>query len=133
MSEQLNEQQIETILQYDAQQRYTYLVKEVSKKEEIWLLVDEHGCVMLNSDEEDCVPVWPNQAFASAWATEEWAHCTALSISLETWHNRWTPGLEEDQLAIVVFPDKNSEGLIFFPDEFDFELQKTKKSKQKKR
>lgn len=133
MSAQLNEQQIKTIQKYDAQQRYTYLIKEVVKNCQIWLLVDEHGCVMLNSDDEDCVPVWPNKEFAQAWATEEWSHCSAEAISLEKWHNRWTHGLEEDELAIVVFPDQNSEGLIFFPDEFDFELQQQVKKKTYKK
>ena len=132
MSNPLSDQQIKTIQQYDAQQRYTYLTKEVVKSKEIWLLVDEHGCVMLNTEEEDCVPVWPNQEFALAWATEEWAHCNAQAIPLEQWHNRWTNGLEEDELAIVVFPDQNYEGLIFFPDEFDFELRQAEKNTHKK-
>jgi len=123
MSAPLDQQQIQTIQQYDAQKRYEYLIKEVLQNKEIWLLVDEHGCVMLNSEDEDCVPVWPNEEFALSWATEEWSHCKAESISLEKWHNRWTHGLEDDELALVIFPDQNSEGLIFFPDEFDYELQ----------
>ncbi|WP_372882296.1 DUF2750 domain-containing protein [Psychromonas sp.] len=133
MSNSLDPQQIRTIQQYDAQQRYHYLLKEVINNAQIWLLVDEHGCVMLNTEEEDCVPVWPNKEFAQAWATEEWSHCKAEAISLEKWHNRWTHGLEEDELAVVVFPDQNNEGLIFFPDEFDYELhQQAKKSAAKK-
>ncbi|WP_028863962.1 DUF2750 domain-containing protein [Psychromonas aquimarina] len=133
MTQQLDEQQIKKIQKYDAQQRYFYLLKEVVKNSQIWLLVDEHGCVMLNTEDEDCVPVWPNQEFAEAWATEEWSHCKAEAISLQKWFDRWTHGLEEDELALVVFPDQNSEGLIFFPDEFDFELrQQVKKSRAKK-
>ncbi|WP_019615617.1 DUF2750 domain-containing protein [Psychromonas ossibalaenae] len=133
MSQQLDEQQIKKIQKYDAQQRYSYLLKEVVKNSQIWLLVDEHGCVMLNTEDEDCVPVWPNQEFAEAWATEEWSHCKAEAISLQKWFDRWTHGLEDDELALVVFPDQNSEGLIFFPDEFDFELrQQVKKIKHKK-
>ena len=127
MSAPLDQQQIQTIQAYNAQKRYEYLIQEVSKNKEIWLLVDEHGCVMLNTEEEDCVPVWPNKEFAQAWATEEWSHCKPESISLAKWHDRWTPGLEDDELSIVVFPDQNNEGLIFFPDEFDFELRPKKK------
>ncbi|HEY5714853.1 MAG TPA: DUF2750 domain-containing protein [Psychromonas sp.] len=134
MSKTLDAQQVQMIQQYDAQQRYNYLLKEVINNAQIWLLVDEHGCVMLNTEEEDCVPVWPNKEFAQAWATEEWSHCKAEAISLEKWHNRWTHGLEEDELAIVVFPDQHNEGLIFFPDEFDYELrQQAKKTAAKKR
>ena len=134
MSKTLDTQQIQKILQYDAQQRYHYLLKEVTQNAQIWLLVDDHGCVMLNTEEQDCVPVWPNKEFAQAWATEEWSHCKTEAISLEKWRNRWTTGLEEDELGIVVFPNQQNEGLIFFPDEFDDALQQqTKKIAAKKR
>ena len=128
MSDPLDAQQVNSIQQYSAQKRYHYLIREVLKNRQIWLLADEHGCVMLNAEEQDCVPVWPNREFAQAWATQEWSHCRPEAVSLEKWHNRWTHGLEEDELAIIVFPDQSHEGLLFFPDEFDFELQQAKKS-----
>ena len=130
MSTALTEQQVKDIQNLDAQKRYNYLLKEVVKNTQIWLLVDEHGCVMLNSEDEDCVPVWPNEEFALAWATDEWSHCKAEAISLNKWHSRWTHGLEDDELALVIFPDQNSEGLIFFPDEFDFELKQHARKKK---
>ena len=132
MSAPLDKQQIQKIQAYNAQSRSNYFMKEVLKNKQVWLLVDEHGCVMLNTEEEDCVPVWPNKEFAETWATEEWSHCTAEAISLAKWQSRWTPGLEEDELAIVVFPDQNNEGLVLFPDELEFELQQAKKPKYKK-
>ena len=119
---QLTPQRIKEILKLDQQQRVNYLCKEVQKQNQIWLLVDEHGCVMLNTEDEDCVPVWPNKEFAEDWATEEWAHCKAEAISLEKWTERWTQGLEEDELCVVVFPDKNLNGDVFSPAEFQHEL-----------
>ena len=130
MTTALTEQQVKTVLKYDASQRYTYTLKEIIKNQEVWLLVDEHGCVMLNTDDDDCVPVWPNQEFAQAWATEEWSHCSTEAISLEKWHQRWSTGLEDDELSVVIFPNQNNEGLILFPDEFDFELKQQSKKKK---
>ncbi|MBB1272259.1 DUF2750 domain-containing protein [Psychromonas sp. SR45-3] len=124
----LSPSRITEILKLDQQQRFQYLCKEVNMQQKIWLLVDEHGCVMLNTEDEDCVPVWPNKEFAEDWATEEWSHCKPEAISLDKWRERWTPGLEDDELSIVVFPDKNLKGVIFFPDEFEHEL--TLKSKK---
>jgi len=129
MSDSIDAQQVKTIQQYAPQKRYNYLIEEVLKNQQIWLLVDEHGCVMLNTDDEDCVPVWPNKEFAQSWATEEWSHCTPEAIELDKWHKKWSRGLEEDELSVVVFPDENSEGLILFPDEFDFELKKANRKK----
>ncbi|MEL0630411.1 DUF2750 domain-containing protein [Psychromonas aquatilis] len=119
---ELTAQRIKEILKLNQQQRFNYLCKEVQKQKQIWLLVDEHGCVMLNTEDEDCIPVWPNKEFAEDWATDEWSHCKAESISLEKWKARWTQGLIEDELSIVVFPDKNLNGEIFFPEEFQQEL-----------
>ncbi len=124
---------ISTIEQYDEQKRFKYLLETVINHREIWILVDEHGCMMLNTEDEDCLPVWPNKEFAQGWITDDWKDCKAQAISLNEWQSRWTTGLAEDELAIVAFPNRAEEGLILFPDEFDFELsKKTKKSSQHK-
>jgi hypothetical protein len=119
---ELTPQRIKEILNFDTQQRFQYLCKEINKQQQVWLLIDEHGCVMLNTEDEDCVPVWPNKVFAEDWATEEWSHCKAEAIDLNKWTERWTKGLTEDELSIVVFPDKELNGIILFPDEFEYEL-----------
>jgi len=124
---QLTPEKIKEVLKLDHQARFQYLCKEVNQRQEIWLLVDEHGCVMLNTEDEDCVPVWPNKEFAEDWATEEWSHCKAEAIDLDKWYQRWTLGLEEDELSVVVFPDKQLNGAIFFPDEFEHQLKKKPK------
>ncbi|MDV7102977.1 DUF2750 domain-containing protein [Vibrio sp. TH_r3] len=108
----------------DAEQRLKYCIKEIATNRQVWILTDEHGCVMLNTEDEDCVPVWPSQAFAAEWSTGEWENCVAESISVAKWHSRWTHGLADDELAIVVFPNIDQEGVVLFPDEFDFELKK---------
>jgi hypothetical protein len=124
MTDSLEASMVETIARYDSEKRYTYLLKEVSQSQQIWILNDEDGCVMLNTEDDDCVPVWPNKEFAEAWATGEWADCKAKGIDLKKWLSDWTPGLEEDELAIVIFPNHDEDGLVVYPDEFDHELRK---------
>lgn len=124
MTTELTEQQIAQILKYPQEQRVSYCLKTFKENKQIWILTDEHGCMMLNTEEEDCVPVWPNQAFAERWINDDWKNCKAEAISLNKWRSRWTNGLLDDDLAIVVFPDENEEGLVMFPDEFDIELAK---------
>lgn len=130
MSTPLDSTLITTIQSYDAEKRFKYLLKEVVEHRQIWILTDEHGCVMLNTEDEDCVPVWPHKEFAEAWATGEWEACKAEPISLNKWHSRWSHGLEDDELAVVVFPNQDEEGVVVFPDEFDVELkQQAKKNR----
>jgi hypothetical protein len=129
MSEQLSQSLVEEIQSYDDEKRAKYFFKEVVLNNKIWILTDEHGCVMLNTEEDDCVPVWPNEAFAQVWATDEWKNCQAESISLNKWFSRWSHGLADDQLAVVVFPNQAEQGLVFFPDEIEFELKKQQKKR----
>ena len=124
MSEALTKEQIDAVNKMRPEERFNYCVKEIAKHRKVWILTDEHGCVMLNTEDEDCVPVWPNEEFANEWATGEWEHCKAEPISTAKWLSRWTYGLEEDELSVVVFPNDNEEGVVLYPDEFEFELKK---------
>ncbi|NLS13438.1 DUF2750 domain-containing protein [Vibrio sp. SM6] len=130
MPKTLTDERIKELLQLDVDARYRYLIKQVVESREIWILTDEHGCVMLNTEDDDCVPVWPNQEFAALWATGEWEDCQPQAISLNKWHSRWTNGLLDDELSVVAFPNADLEGVILFPDEFDFDLtQQAKKQR----
>ncbi|KHD24792.1 phage-shock protein [Vibrio caribbeanicus] len=124
MSESLSQDQIATVNKMRAEERFNYCIKEIAKHRKVWILIDEHGCVMLNTEDEDCVPVWPHEEFANQWATGEWEHCKAESISTAKWFSRWTYGLEDDELAVAVFPNNEEEGVVLYPDEFEFELKK---------
>ena len=108
----------------DPTERMNQLFKTVALEQTIWLLVDEHGSVLLTADEDDCVPVWPTKSHAEQWATDEWEGFKAEPISVAKWKSRWTLGLEEDVLSVIVFPDQQGEGIVLYPDEFEFELQK---------
>jgi hypothetical protein len=128
----LEPEKIKQLLQMDDAQRAVYFVKEAVSQNELWILTDEHGCVMLNTEEEDCVPVWPNKEFAQAWVTDEWQTCQPEAISLNKWFSRWTQGLADDELAIVVFPSQDEQGLIYYSDELEHELKQQQHSINKR-
>jgi hypothetical protein len=119
------------IEKYQENKRLKYFLEQVIKHNEIWVLTDEHGCMMLNTDNDDCVPVWPNKEFAQTWINGDWQNCQAQAIDLKTWFSRWTTGLLDDELSIVVFPNQQQEGLVLFADEFEFELKMEQKQQYK--
>ena len=102
--------------------RYDYLVQQLVARGELWILVGDGGSVLLNSDGDDCVPVWPHQSSASAWVKDEWADCTVTAISLSDWQARWTEGLLSDGLSLAVFPNLDEEALVVSPDAFDEDI-----------
>ncbi|BDM63594.1 DUF2750 domain-containing protein [Shewanella sp. NFH-SH190041] len=102
--------------------RYDHLVAAVKAEEEIWTLQDTDGCVMLTTEEEDCIPMWPSEDAAAAWAVDDWQDCEPLSIPLKDWLSRWVPGMEDDELFVAVFPVEGDLGVVIPPHELESRL-----------
>ncbi|MEW9796577.1 DUF2750 domain-containing protein [Alteromonas sp. CYL-A6] len=102
--------------------RFDETVKAIRTGKTVWILNDEHGCVMLNADDDDGVPVWPSADIAALWATDEWAHCEPLAVSLDDWLKKWTPGMRQDELLVIVCPVPGEDGEVLEPDEFAHHL-----------
>lgn len=128
----LTTEQLNTIENYDDEKRLGYLIQQMVSNKQVWILADEHGCVMLNTEEEDCVPIWPEEEFALRWATDEWKNCKAEAISLSKWYSHWITGLADDELAVVTFPNQDNQGLILFPEELEDSLLKETKKQNRK-
>jgi len=102
----------------DAEQRYDYFIQAVADLEKIWILVDEEGFVLVDADEERCIPVWPHAELAEQWINGDWAQCQAQAVDIATWLDKWTSGLDGDELAIAVFPHAQEPGVVIGPEEF---------------
>lgn len=106
------------------EQRYELFMQNLMKERQAWILTDEHGAVMLTEDEHDFVPFWPTQETANLWATDEWDHCQAKCLSLDEIKEKWLPGMEEDDLNLIIFPTTQLTGQVFYPWEFSQVLDK---------
>ncbi|MCA1929369.1 DUF2750 domain-containing protein [Rheinheimera sp.] len=102
----------------DAEQRYDYFIQAVADLEKIWILVDEEGFVLVDADEERCIPVWPHAELAELWINGDWAQCQAQAVDIATWLDKWTSGLDGDELAIAIFPHAQEPGVVIGPEEF---------------
>ena len=102
----------------DAEQRYDYFIQAVADLEKIWILVEEEGFGLVDADEERCIPVWPHADLAQLWINGDWADCQAQAVDIATWLDKWTSGLDGDELAIAVFPHAAEPGVVIGPEEF---------------
>ena len=91
----------------------------IKQEAQIWILSDDDGAVMLVSEDEDCIPVWPTKEAALLWRSDEWSQCEAIAISQKDWLAKWTNGLLQDDICIAVFPITGQDGLVTFADEFE--------------
>lgn len=105
-----------------AHERYQYFVDQVVACGEVWSLANAEGWVAFSSEGEPCLPVWPHPDYAEFWATDDWSDCEPKLIELDTWLQRWIPGMEADGTQIVVFPGETEEGVIVTPAELEASL-----------
>lgn len=118
MSYDLSDNEYQDAPGLPADERFAYFVEKVVEGDQVWSLKGPDGWVVMSSeDQEECLPVWPHQAFAADWATGDWSDCAPAPIALDAWLERWTPGMEKDGTQVAVFPAEEGEGLVLSPRE----------------
>lgn len=106
------------MLEKNAFQRLEATIAEIKSQKKLFILKDEHGCVMLTTDEDDGVPVWPDAELALLWATDDWDHCEAMELTVDDFLTKWVPGMTQDNLMVIVCPVPAEEGEVLSPQEF---------------
>jgi len=120
MSYSLSQKDHQATLKLSNNKRYDLFLKKVAQSGEIWSLANDEGWVTISSEEgENCLPVWPHPDYAKEWCNGEWSDCEPKAVELDVWLERWTPGLEQDETLLVVFPNLKEEALLVDPYELD--------------
>ena len=123
MSQTMSSEDFEAVSRMSADARFDHLVGEVLTNETVWTLRSEKGLVIMSSEGEQCLPVWPHPDFAAAWATGDWADCEPFEVDLSAWVERWLPGMKEDGLSLAVFPVGDAETPVVEPEEMKAAIQ----------
>lgn len=124
MSYTLTDTERNAALSLNADYRYDHFITKLVEHGELYVLTDEHGVMMLTTEDEDCIPVWPHPEYAEVWASGEWADCKPQAITLKVWMDRWISGMEEDEVCVAVFPTVDQEGIVVEPGEVADAIEK---------
>jgi hypothetical protein len=101
----INDQQFRAMSVLPAADRYGYFIRQVADWQEVWSLRDDGGWrLVCDDDGKECVPVWPHERYAAAFATGEFDCCRAEPIEVQRWLNEWLPNFRNDGRRIAVFP-----------------------------
>lgn len=111
MTELSMEERVQLLIAPDSE-RLAYFIEQAKTTGVVWSLSNEEGFVMVETDDGDCVMVWPDAEFASQWAIEDWDDCEPVSVSLETFKGEWLPSLALDNITVAVFPNIEDEGKL---------------------
>ena len=121
----MSDDQLQSVLELNGEERYDYFLSEVAEDREIWILVNaENRFLKIVSEDGDVeyLPVWPRSEFALDYAEGE-GDLKPKSISLPEFFKKWVPGLESDGLEVGVFPGLDKTLWITEPSELKNDLQ----------
>jgi hypothetical protein len=122
MNEPLSKEELQATQGLSPDERYDHVITMIQAGQPVWTLRSEQGTVLMSSDGQDCLPIWPHADFASAWINGDWADCSPMSVDVAAWEQRWLPGLQEDGIALAVFPSQDDEGIVVEPDDMSASL-----------
>lgn len=124
MTYEVNSSEYKSVISLDAPKRYSYFIKKVCDWEEIWLLRDEKGFVLLgNPDERECLPVWPAERYPRELCCGEWKGFYPVIINIRDWMDKWIPGLIKDGRLVAVFPTPSLDSINVEPKRLLGDLQ----------
>ena len=126
MSWDLEEGERELVLALSPGERYIYFVQLAVDTEEVWGLRNPDGWVLAGDElpeGRDAFPVWPHPDFAAACAVADWEGAEPAPIGLAELLEDLLPILEEDGLALAVFPDADGDSAVVEPEDLRRDLQ----------
>lgn len=93
--------------------RFEYALSEMIENKEVWGLYGNNGWLLLQAEDEACLPIWPHKAFAEAWEKDDFPDCKPKAIDLDAWMDQWLPGMLKNGTLVLVFPlGEDEEGIM---------------------
>jgi hypothetical protein len=123
MTYQLNKAQFDNVLKLPGPARYNHFIARIADWRQVWMLKQSAGIVTFEDDEGNiCVPFWPHADYAKALAVDDWATCVPVDIPLDSFKEKWLPGMAKDDYLVAVFPTPNQKGVVVPPERLSEDL-----------
>jgi Protein of unknown function (DUF2750) len=123
MAWQLVEKEMLAISALEPVERYAYFVKRVTDEQRLWSLWNDGWVLATDDAGRELVPVWPHQYYANRCAEGEWSGSIPKEIGLDSWMERWLPGIDRDSRRIAIFPTSESKGVVVSAERLTFDLE----------
>ncbi|SDQ63443.1 DUF2750 domain-containing protein [Pseudomonas sp. UC 17F4] len=114
---------ISNIVSLSKKERYEYFLRKVTDSMKLWGLFDA-GWATLQAENSTIVPLWPEECFAKICATNEWSNLEPQHIDLQSFIDKWIPGLEGDNHLCLIFPTPSDQGMIITAHSLHHDLKR---------
>jgi len=119
MSYSLSAEQLVEVSKLSPEDRLDYCLAKLVEHKELYGLYGDNGWLLLQAENDACLPVWPHEEFAKGWVGQDFPDCQPKLIPLSDWVERWLPGMQQDGNLILVFPvGEEEEGIVLTSEEF---------------
>ena len=115
VTESLSESMIKQASYLSAEERSELLIMYCENAGEIWMLQGEQGFIMMETDTDLSLPVWPHKDFAVNWQNEHGVVAQPQVVDIDTFVSTWAPGLEANNTTIVAFPFAGKDENMILP------------------
>lgn len=105
--------EMETVLQQDSRVQFEYFIKRVADFEEIWIISDTNGMVLLEAEKNKFVlPVWPFKEYADLYRKEGNQECKLEAVSIYDFLEEELVSLSENGYDLAIMPIHNKPSII---------------------
>ena len=103
----MNEKQFESVQSLDSNDRFQHFVSIVADWEQLWTVKSDEGWLVPVAPEGfEYFPVWPHPEYAQKITDLNFPGHKAEEISLQEFLSHWLPLLQDDDVKVAVFPNR---------------------------
>ncbi|MCZ2720715.1 DUF2750 domain-containing protein [Marinomonas sp. 15G1-11] len=113
-----DDQQVETFFRLQSNTRYDEVVNHCKKKQDVWVLQDDQGCLIIELGSEKVLPIWNDSSLAEQWKGKEYEGFSASVIAFADFSSKWLPGMVRDGFKLGIAPNLAGEGIVVATAEF---------------
>lgn len=107
-----------------AEKRYTYMIAQAARREEVWGLWGEGGWVAFRDGEgRELAPVWPSEGLALDWKPGRTEGAVPRKMDIDYWMDRWMTSMMNTGRMVAVFPAAGDTGLVVTPSRLLYDMR----------
>lgn len=114
---------ISRLLLLSGEDKYRYMAEQIVANREVWIVYDEDGMVLFESDRQEIViPIWPHRQIAQLFCVEEYADCKPGTVSLSDFMQNELKEAGEQGFLISLMPVPGTLAVLANPAELETSL-----------
>lgn len=117
-----DDQQVDAFFRLQSNARYDEFVKHCKKSQDVWVLQDDQGCLIVELGNEKVLPIWNDASLAEKWKGKEHDGFSSSVITYDNFASKWLPGMTRDGFKLGIAPNLAGEGIVVSTEEFSRDI-----------